>query len=1350
MKLVQGEGAAALREVGERQGTWYAYDIPYQRLQLFSPWTIAGFGLAVGFGLLLVYPHKTLEERLGSTQISSKPDRLTIEYLKVFLKAEPNALGLRSTLVDQLVQLGSYDEAREALAVMLTSPDAALRLDAQWLELKMREQEAFAAIEGSVERKLLLQRVRQQMLLLQTIPQDSVHLLALGRKALAVGEVGVAADAFERLAARPEILDSDIYAEAARATLGLGNYQTASELYFRAMRHASVLEQRRSYFMTGLQTLQAGGRYDAIIVAADRHISTLANDTPTLLFLARLAQAANKLDAAERYAKRLLQLSLLQRYQAQQPIRLVAWQTPAQFYASADLDGNASVTVRRVADATDAIDAQKTVPALSGKTPGLKFDEEAYTLSYNIFLANRNLNDARRVAESAVQQVPDDSSWRKRLAQVNEWNNNAAAALPHWLAYARMTGDESIWDKVLGLATGIADQQTQLQVIEHKSISDPNNPLWLDRLIQIHENAGHPERALALLRDAAARPATKSARRQRELELLASLTARIGNDAENLATLRLLQKEFGPRTDYALQIADQLFRVGQPAAAFVEMDRAAPAAALTDTAFWRAYAELARLLQNDDASKKGLRTILATDQQNEDDLSNLISHIETSQPLAAARLAEFAFARFGNVQFALQAISLRARLADWRGARAVLATLTPAQLQQLEKNPNFLAVRASIAQAANDVPAATRDMRAALALRPDDMEIRAGLMWLLIAARDNLSLKAALKAWAHDAESNRIMWDPFAAALMTTNRQAEALHWFRKSGFQRNDYLWLMTYAEALDANSQRELAWRIRRRVWLDLRKPEVLRKAPLDQWINLRDRLVAVTPLFMSGDGASRVMQALLRADVSALREFVAPPTTPRSGKEMLALLDRTEPPAQLIPGALLALKLDKTQASAAPMEALFAPGDGKRPHDDARLTASARELALAYALNNNASDLAAAWFATRFADQLSKPLYGELALALQAEDRTKLNNLLDDLPDWLPMYDRIEAAQRAGRTALAQTLAFDQLALLPHDEELHLRLTTLTTEQPANFTIGITQQKQSPLDVRESRIATSVDLSPGLKMTVGLIDRQYSSNDAAALVNLPRSDRELGVSLRKQIDGGFVAVTLNQRQSAASNTGLRMDYQLALVPAVGLSGSVELRQLASESALLRVAALRSGFASTIDYAISRADYARVGLAAYRYSSQTGTSLGSGLIWNMEVGTHLRIEYPNLTLRAYATGSSYRDAGRIDTGVATLLPATIDPTTYRVLQQNDTLVGLSVGIGTVIENRYSRAWRPFAEVGTTYSRTVGSGYNLRAGVAGSVLGQDLMTLRGLRVSGTAATPQGTQEFGIDYKWFF
>ena len=111
----------------ERHGTWYSFDTPYQRLRLFSPWSVLGFGFAVGIGLVLVYPHRTLQQRLAADDLQTRPDRLTVEYLKVFLKAEPGAAVLRAALVDQLVRLGSYSEARAALGPWSTTATTAER-----------------------------------------------------------------------------------------------------------------------------------------------------------------------------------------------------------------------------------------------------------------------------------------------------------------------------------------------------------------------------------------------------------------------------------------------------------------------------------------------------------------------------------------------------------------------------------------------------------------------------------------------------------------------------------------------------------------------------------------------------------------------------------------------------------------------------------------------------------------------------------------------------------------------------------------------------------------------------------------------------------------------------------------------------------------------------------------------------------------------------------------------------------------------------------------------------------------------------------------------------------------------
>lgn len=1329
-----------LHPVNQRHGAWYSRDTGYQRLALFSPWSIAGFGLAVGLGLLLVYPYRTLEERLAASERNSKPDRLTVEYLKVFLKAEPNALALRSALVAQLVRLGSYSEARDAMQPLKRSGDAAIQRDAEWLELNMLEGEAYALPGNAPAREVGMQRVRAQLRVLIGLPQlDSQRLLALARSALAAGELPVAARAYQKIAARPEILAPEIYAEAARAVLALGSYRTAADLYFRAMVTTFVIDKRRDYFFLAMRTLQSSGNNDDLIASADLHVGMLINDTATLKFLARLAQSANRLDAAERYAKQLLRLSLLERWQVQQARQLAVWQTPAQFYAGLNRVEMAPLRLMRIADTSG---------------PQLPFDDDAYTLSYTIFLANRNLADARRVAASAVLQRPADAGWRKRLAQINQWDSTPEAALPQWLAYARLSGDEAAWETVLQLGSALADMDAQVAAIAHKAEREPTSVVWLERLLQVFEASGQPERGLALLRlrleHGAAASVSASPLRRRELLLLATLAERTGHDEESLSALRRLQAEFGIDSAVALRIANNLYRANHPAAAFAELERAGAVAPVTEGDFWRAYAELAMLLQNDVAARTGLRSLLAGNIQNDNDLINLIALLEIPQPLAAAQLAEFAYASKGNPRTALQALNARARLADWAGARAMLARLTSAQRTVLEQDPAFLTLRASIAQSSNDLDGAVRDMRAALALRPGEMNDRAALLWMLVAKRDTGALKKALALWAADAENNAVLWDPYAAASMSLNRQDQALHWFRKGGFRSNDYLWLMSYAEVLDAVSQKELAWRIRRHVWLDLRNPDVLRKANPEQLGLLRDRLVAVAPLFMSGDGADRVMRALLRADISALVAFVPPQPPPRSGKEMLARLDQ---PDTLVPPLLQQYDRQRTaQRSSAPMEALLAPAPmpASRPLDDARLTATARELALAYALNRNANDLAAAWFASRFAGQLEKPLWGELSLLLAAEDRTPLNRLLDDVPDWLPMADRIEAAQRAGRPGLAQTMAFDQLARLPSDDDLHLRLTTMTTEQPASFSITVNQTTASPLSAREVELQTSVNVTPGLRLTVALIDRQYRSLDDTALVNLPGSDRQLALTVRKQRDDGTVSATLQQRQGVRSRTGLRLDYSLTLSPSVSVAGKAGVHQLAPESALLRVAAMRDGIESTVTYALSRAEYLRLGLAWHQYASQAGNVLGSGGNWNLEAGTHLRLAYPNITLRAFASGSAYRDRRQIDALVGTMLPVGTDITQSRALPVNERLVGLSLGLGTVMDSRYTRAWRPFSELGLTRSDVTGSGYNLRAGIAGSVLGQDLMRLRGLRSSSSAASPEGSLEVALDYQWFF
>jgi hypothetical protein len=489
---------------------------------------------------------------------------------------------------------------------------------------------------------------------------------------------------------------------------------------------------------------------------------------------------------------------------------------------------------------------------------------------------------------------------------------------------------------------------------------------------------------------------------------------------------------------------------------------------------------------------------------------------------------------------------------------------------------------------------------------------------------------------------------------------------------------------------------------------------------------------------------LRTLMRADVAKLAAPVSSAAAPADGAALLRAIDAD----QREQGG------DQALLATGKPDDLFVPiagsNAGQRPRDDARMSASVRELALAYALNQNERDLARAWLATRFAQQLDKPLWGELALAMADDDRQRFDRLLDDVPDWLPMYDRVDAARLAGRVPLAQTLAFDQLALLPHDEDLHQRLTDLVTDEPPAFSATFTNSRMYPLNMEKFEVISGFKLTPGTGLLLGLSRRLQSSSDATQLDNVPARDSQVDLTLRRRTDSGFVSAGILHRQAAASINGARFDFSSMQTEQLTWSGTAGFRQEAIDSALTRVGAMRSGAELNLNYLPSRTEYARFGVGWQQYSSQAGTALGSGRTWNIEVGTHFRVDYPNLTLRAYASDATFTDKGTSDAQIARLVPAGTDPATFRFMPVDARVYGVSLGAGTVIDKAYTRAWRPLAEFGVTYTPGIGWGHDMRAGLAGGVAGQDVLSVQVQSISATANTPQKTFELGVNYRWFY
>lgn len=1368
------------------RGIWYLAEVIYKRLKLFTVWEMVGFAFAFLLYLAVVYPHGDLQERIAEHEAMNDP--LATEYIRAFLQADPDNQQLRLSLARRLSQnVSLYDEVRRLLGILYVQNDPEIRYQAQMLELNLREQELFAVKKDDLKYPELLEKFRRQLLLVIGYSTDPDALIQLGKRAAAAGLYPTAMLAFHKFGLIPNLAGSK-YAIAAEFLRGLGSYGEAADLYFKAMKVSRNIVQKRRYFLLGMQTLQGGNLFKQLVTATERYASLFYNDLETMMAMTRMMEAANRIDLALPFVRMYMKMEkkgdrpglpfndaayalavevfnwtdnaddaiLVAEAAVKQNPNSVVWiGRMADLYAW-NGRGAESIPYRlRYARMTGSEKAWDQVLELSGQVNDLENMQVAleHKVDHDPFIWLQDLMDLyerRGVPDLQIAKL-EELYRRTRLAGEREkylWKEMEVFERREDISGAKKVAErlrkefglkpeygkklasfyarERNFEEAFWLLHSVKDEVTREGYRDKVFLRDPNSPdarraaanfpfvedqdFWRDyaELGSTFQNAdAASEGFLGLLR-------AGSVRDQDLMNLFYIWTGERPDAAAQLAAFSFFNAEVETKT--------------------------------------KIFMKTTLMSHVDKKTERG--------PVNENALTTMLSHKS-----------------FDSV-FAVAAMDLYARLEDWVGARqflekmrtfpeeltnsenAMLAQHWPPAIREyrqrsyerirdryfksmetLEEDDRFLAPRATMWQRLGRPDLAQNDLLAALHHHPGNMHVRAALIWVFLERREVERLKKALSAWAKDAQTNEVLWQPFASALMTLNRPREALYWLNKARDKmHDDYLWQMTYADCLDGNSQTDAAWRIRRRAWLELRKPEAFKAMPPARFDELRNDLARLAQVFHTSDGAKRIIQRLLQADVKKLQVEVKPMSVPGTGteliREMNAITERAEK-----------RKAEQTQRTLAD---LFKVGKGQRPQDDRYLDATVKELALAYAQNHDAHDLARAWMATRFANHLARPLAEELAMRMEAQDLPAVKDLLDNLPDLLPMYDRVAAAEMVGSPTTAETLAHDQMERLPDDEFLHEQFVNLTTQEHAGLKVGSVTRQEDVLRSVEHTVEAALRVAPTLTVMPSVLVRQQSSTDLVMFPNVPAQDVTAKFTVRKLTDSGFVAATVQQRQAMTTHQGGLLEYSGSLSRELSLNSRLGWNQQATESPLLKVGAMRSMLEANLTYQFTPREYARLDLSADRYSSQAGTFLGTGQYWNVEVGSHIRLEYPDIIARAYVSQAKFSDSGLFDTQIARLVPLNANPAGYPYLPQSSSSFGISLGLGTKIEQRYTRAWRPFAELGLNNNSLTGLGSDVRFGAAGSVLGDDVLRFHYQALSNRPLAQQSSRELGFQYQWFF
>lgn len=1218
------------------------------RARLLSPWALVGMALGTGLVLALIYPKRTLLDQISLQQ---RGDMLTISYLVNLLRTDPGNLDLQYQLARQKLLVGELGEARHIAEALRRAGNEDNRRRAGVLEMNILAQEMRAPGSNPRQQAAAREALRTVMARMAEQGWDERTLQDLAAQAARLHETDLAAQLYRRVAKEGPTVSHHWFAEAAKLALADGNYSLAAELYFTAQDRAPSRTLRREYFIAGLKTLQSGNLLPQAMQAADRHVGELADDPETLFFLANLARSANDLPRAEGYVKRLLHLSAAE---------------TKSFLLAGLLDF--------LVPAAQAAEAE---PALR------PYDEKVYTLAYEVFLANRNLKDAYRVAKAAVAARPDDMPWLERLARVAEWGGKPEEALRCWKQLAERADLPEAWQGMLRLAPGLDDEDALVAAWSHEARTRPLNGAEWDNLIAAYENRGDPEGAMVLLRPAAAGNPALLAR-------LADLSERAGRLDAATDAYGALARRTGVEAATLVRYVTVLITQDRVEDAFAVLQKHRETVAKSEGEYWGLLGELGWMLQRDDAAEYAYRRLAESGKADATVFERLVSLLRERYPREALLLAEQGAARFGKPSLTLAALELAWSQQDLGAMERIFRAVPKAGQATLERMAYYWSLRAQFRQARGERDKAMLDYRRALALAPEDRGVLTAYLWLLVEMQDTERLRIWLGRVDGRLGQDEELAKVAAAAFLAIGRPERALPLMeREARKQKDDYLWQLGYADALEQGGRDNQAWKVRYRVWRELRrKPvhELKGDRRLQAYVQLAQR-------FTPGDPSLAALRLLLRQDREAT---------------------------------------------------------GDETPEQRELEAQSRELALSWALSQERNEAAKAWLWRNYGRKLAAPRWAAVSLALADNDLDRLESLFEQGGGLgIPRYDRVEAAKRLGRLREAQSLAFDTLDAAPDDDRARDIFADTVLDSASSLQGEVRTFRRGVLTGVERTVSAGWWVSPVLKIEPSATVIRQGSADEGTLPGVPGVDRKTALGLTYRTGAGEWNAALASRTALDTFTEVKAGFAARDQSGFQWSAALTRNGMAAETAALRVGGAKDQAEASVGYAFSRREYLSTRLWQAKYYSQWRDYLATGHGLDWEVGHRFRIDYPDLSVRLAGSSQWFKRDGNGDALLARLAPDGVVPPAENFLPENYQYYGVVFGYGDYYRDHYSRGLRSFATVGLGHNTLSGAAYNVNFGAATSVFGGDRFSFGYENATGGNGANENLWELWLHYEYF-
>ena len=954
---------------------------------------------------------------------------------------------------------------------------------------------------------------------------------------------------------------------------------------------------------------------------------------------------------------------------------------------------------------------------------------ERIQLAWNIFVSAGDVPNALLVADAAILSKMPAALWLVRKAQALEWAGQADSALATWLALMKIDPNPKVIANVFRLSPMLWDDDALLAAWMALSRKGRLDDVQISKVLELYERLGLIDKALAYIQQQADLAAQGGERTRWQLQR-AALLERAGRPAEAVAILEALRPQGLPMVD-AKRLANLQLRAGKLLLALQALQSARRPVGGYGEAYWDMLADIAFEVGERQVTRAALDEVLAGRNAKPYQADRAIRlRLDAGEFAQAAQLAEKLYPRFpqdGVLYAWLDALSAQK---DPSGLRNLMTALQSSHRARLENSPAFLNRRAELYVRLNETALAKLDYQRSLSLQPANRATRIAYFWLLIDNKDTAVLRAEVKKLARSEQRQSAFVDVMTAAWQVLDEPKEAFALMQIIAKTRvNDFLWLMNYADVLGQLGRDAAALRVRRHAWILAQQ-------------------AATSPKDREQARQALIIQLRL-ADSFA------------SGEEQQKLWRQL--------GKMLAQTKDPLEAT----------GSGQ-----------ARELVTAWLLSQGRFDTAQRWLWQQHALRLTVPAYQTLSLALAQSDTQGLTQMLDaddttalnsplTLPLTLPrtnrlaLLDRLSALREVQRRSDAATLGFERAMRQPEglgdDDNGELQQAALQQDLLAGASRASVQavnRRLAALTRLETSFNASIAVSPRMRFTADYLSGPYFSLDPSQIETTPARDNQLRLGFDTPTPWGDLKAQWLVRDALAQVMGFQVQHTQKLSRPATLQFDVAIAERSDESSIMSIAGVRDRVGASMTLRPSSSIDGQATLSKQQFRTQTGAALGSSATVSASGNWTLRSDYPDVRLKARASRNVTVADGQPDAAATALLGSSaglgteVRSSASQFLGPSATTLGASLGLGLALGDsaNYSRAWRPWGEVGFETSMTDTATQTqalIRLGIKGSVRGPDQLSLRlEARPNNASAvrgqSPQPSFEMGLRYEIFF